>query len=71
MESNPVPFLSKLFLYYYESKLIKKKKKSIRRARKFPNYFRFIDDLTVLHDGGESFREIYPIELKLQKENGE
>ena len=69
MESNPVPFLSKLFLYYYESKLIKKK--SIRRARKFPNYFRFIDDLTVLHDGGESFREIYPIELKLQKENGE
>ena len=71
MESNPVSFLSNLFLCYYESKLIKKKKNSIRRARKFANSFRFIDDLTVLHDGGESFREIYPIELKLQKENGE
>ena len=45
-----------------ESKLIKKiKPTDIRRGRGFPYSFRFIDDLTVLNDGGEfekSFSEI-------------
>ena len=38
-------------------------KTNMRRARRSVNTFIFIDDLTVLNDGGEferSFREIYP-----------
>ena len=48
------------------------KKTDIRRARRFANTFRFIDDFTFLNDGGEfkrSFRQIYPAKLELQKEN--
>ena len=73
MGSDPAPFFANLFLYYFENKWIKKTKKNdIRRARRFANTFRFIDDLTALNDGGEferSFREIYPPELELKKEN--
>ena len=73
MGSDPAPFFANLFLYYFENKWIKKiKKTDIRRARRFANTFRFIDDLTALNDGGEferSFREIYPPELELKKEN--
>ena len=42
------------------------------RARKFGNVFRFIDDLNAINDGGEfesNFRNIYPEELQLNKEN--
>ena len=48
------------------------KKTGIRRARRLANSFRFIDDLTVLNDGGEferSFNEIYPPVLEHQKGN--
>lgn len=41
-------------------------------ARGFTSAFRFIDEMTVLNDGGEfdkSFMEIYPAELELMKEN--
>ena len=51
---------------------MKKIKTDIRRARGFANILRFINDLTVLNDGGEferNFREIYHPELKLKKEN--
>lgn len=53
--------------------ILAKKKTDIRRARRFANNFRFIDGLRVLDYGGEferGFREIYPPELKLKKENG-
>ena len=65
MGSDPAPFFANLFLFHYESKWIKKMKESA-------NMFRFIDDLTALNDGGEferSFKEIYPPELVLKKEN--
>ena len=73
MGSDPAPFFANLFLYHYESKWIRSLKKSdLRRARKFANVFRFIDDLTTLNDWGEfeqHFHEIYPPELELKKEN--
>lgn len=53
------------------SKWINKLKNSdIRRVRRFANIFRFVDDLKVLNDDWEcerSFKEIYPLELELQK----
>ena len=42
------------------------------RTRRFESTFRFIDNLTVLNDGGEferKLREIYSPELELKKEN--
>jgi len=73
MGSDPAPFFANLFLYYYESKWLKKVQRSdLRRARKFGNTFRFIDDLVAINDGGEfekSFHEIYPAEMELGKEN--
>ena len=48
-------FFAHLFLYYYENKWIKKiKKTGMRMARRFTNTFRFIGDLAVLNDIGES-----------------
>ena len=47
-------------------------KNDIRRGKKFFNAFRFIDDLIILNDGGEferSWKDIYPEELTLEKEN--
>ena len=73
MGSDPAPFMANLFLYYYENKWINKLKKSdIGRARRYSNIFRFIDDLSAFNDGGEfqnNYREIYPPELELGKEN--
>ena len=73
MGSDPAPFFANLFLYHYERKwMLQLKKKDIRRARKYCNVFRFIDDLNAMNDGGEfaaNFHNIYPQELELSKEN--
>ena len=73
MGSDPAPFFANLFLYFYESKWINKiKKQSLYRARRFTNTFRFIDDLDAMNDCGEfekCFKDIYPQELELKKEN--
>ena len=73
MGSDPAPFFANLFLYFYESKWINKiKKESLYRARRFTNTFRFIDDLDAMNDCGEfekCFKDIYPQELELKKEN--
>jgi len=73
MGSDPAPFFANLFLYYYESKWIRNlQRNDLSRARKFSSIFRFIDDLLTMNDDGEfarSFREIYPPELQLNKEN--
>lgn len=48
------------------------KKNDIRQARRIANVFMFIDDLTKLNDGEEfkeSFKQIYPLELLLEKQN--
>ena len=73
MGSDPAPFFANLFLYHYERQwLLKLKKEDLAKARKFGNTFRFIDDLCTLNDGGEfekHYREIYPEEMQLSKEN--
>ena len=73
MGSDPAPFFANLFLYFYESKWMDSlKKKDLLRARKFGNLFRFIDDLSAINDDGEfenNFKDIYPPELELGKEN--
>ena len=43
-----------------------------KKAKRFANTFRSIDDLTVLNSGGKlerSFRKIYPSELQLKKKS--
>ena len=73
MGSDPAPFMANLFLYSYESKFLKGLKKiDLSRARRFGNVFRFIDDLNALNDNSEferCYKEIYPPELELKKEN--
>lgn len=73
MGSDPAPFFANLFLYHYESKWVNTiKKNDLIRARKLCNIFRFIDDLNAINDGGEfecNFKDIYPEELVLSKEN--
>ena len=73
MGSDPAPFFANLFLHYYESKWMKElMKKDLMQARKFSNLFRFIDDLSAINDGGlfeNNFKDIYPEELELGKEN--
>ena len=73
MGSDPAPFFANLFLFYYESDWIKKQSKiNHLSAKKFNYTFRFIDDLITINDMGEFnnfFRDIYPSELDLKKEN--
>ena len=75
MGSDPAPFFANLFLYYFENEFLKKLKKSdLSKARKFCNTFRFVDDLGALNDGGcfdLFWKEIYPSELELEKQNAE
>ena len=74
MGSDPAPFMANLFLYYYESRWIKRlKKENLSDARKFGHTYRFIDDLIAINDGGmfeNNIHEIYPPELELKKEHG-
>lgn len=54
MELDPSPVLANLFLYYDESKWMKKIIKiDIRSARIFENTFRFVDDSIMFSDVGE------------------
>ena len=73
MGSDPAPFMANLFLFYYENKFMKSLKVSnIAKARRFSYIYRFIDDLNSINDYGEferCYREIYPPELELGKEN--
>ncbi len=73
MGVDPAPFMANLYLYCYEFKWMEKMTKENRGiAIKFNKTFRFIDDLINLNnDGilGNSWKEIYPQELVLKKEN--
>jgi len=73
MGSDPAPFMANLFLYHYEKKWLQAtKKRDIRKARRFGSTFRFIDDLCAINDNSEfekNFKDIYPEELDLKKEN--
>ena len=73
MGSDPAPAFANLFLFHYESKWINSIKKTDNvLARKFGQVFRYIDDLLALNDGKSFetyFKDIYPEELQLNKEN--
>ena len=73
MGSDPAPFFANFFLFHYESEWMKElRKKDLKKAYKYNNISRFIDDLLALNDGGEfhnSHPEIYPKDLTLNKEN--
>ena len=73
MGSDPAPFFANLFLYYFEHNWMNQiKKNDLIRARKMCYLFRFIDDLSAINDGGDfenNFKDIYPEELQLGKEN--
>ena len=73
MGIDPAPFWANLHLYVYESDFITSLISSDkRRAIKFRNASRFIDDECNLNDDGEfgrSYREIYPEELELKCEH--
>jgi len=73
MGGDPAPFWANLFLFYFEFKWLKKMRQTNNvLARRFNHTFRYIDDLLSINDGGEfeqHFKEIYPEELNLKKEN--
>ena len=67
MGSGPVPFFANLFLAHKEADWVK-----AQNVRKINNSFRFIDDLLSLNDGntfGKHYKDIYPTELEVKKEN--
>ena len=71
--SDPALVFANLFLFFYESGWLKSiKNTNYGVARKFGNIFRFIDDFIAINDGNEfehHYKEIYPPELILKKEN--
>ena len=71
--SDLAPFFVNLVLASYEIKWIKNKKKdNYSIARKFNHVFRYIDDLLAINDNmlfQNFYKEIYPQELELKKEN--
>ena len=73
MGIDPAPFWANLYLYFYEHEFITGLMSSDkRRARKFVNACRFIDDECNLNDNGEfsrSYQDIYPSELQLKCEH--
>ena len=73
MGSDPVPFFANHFLFFYKSRWSKYIKNSnYDVARKFGNFFRFIDNLIAINDGNvfeNHNNEIYPSERNLKKEN--
>ena len=73
MGIDPAPFWANLFLYTYEHEYMKETIKADRvKAKHFHAIFRFIDDLCSINDGsefGNVFKDIYPVELELEKEH--
>ncbi len=73
MGIDPAPFMANLYLYTYEFDKMEELTRSDRGvALKFNKTFRFIDDLIDLNNDGvmeRIWKEIYPPELILKKEN--
>ena len=73
MRSDPAPFFANLFLAHKEADWLKAQRKlGTVNVRKINNSFRFIDDLLSLNDGStfeKHYKDIYPTELELKKEN--
>ena len=73
MGYDPAPFFANLFLAHKEADWVKAQRKlGTINVRKINNSFRFIDDLLSLNDGStfeKHYKDIYPTELELKKEN--
>ena len=71
--SDPAPFFANLSLAHKEADWVKAQRKlGTINVRKINNSFRFIDDLLSLNDGStfaKHYKDIYPTELELKKEN--
>ena len=72
MGTDPSPFWTNLFLYFYEEEYISSLISSDKiKARHFRTTKCFIDNLCALNDGGEfgrSICDIYPKDLELKVE---
>ena len=69
MGSDPAPFSTNLFLAHKEADWVKL---GTINVRKINNSFQFIDDLQSLNDSStfeKHYKDIYPTELELRKEN--
>ena len=73
MGSDPAPFFANLFLAHKEADWVKAQcKLGTINVRKINNSFWFIDDLLSLNVGSafeKHYKDIYPTELELKKEN--
>ena len=73
MASDPAPFFENLFLAHKEADWVKAQHKlRTINVRKINNSFHFIDDLLLLNDDStflKHYKDIYPTELELKKEN--
>ena len=73
MESDPTPFFANHFLAHKEAECVKTQRKlGTINVGKINNSFRFIDDLLSLNDANtfeKHYKDIYPTELELRKEN--
>ena len=73
MGTDPAPFMANLYLYKYEFDWMEKLTRTdYGKALKFNKVSRFIDDLCDLNNDGlmeQHWKDIYPPELILKKEN--
>ena len=72
MGSDPAPFFANLFVAHKEADWVKAQRKlGTINVPKINNSFRFIDDLLSLNYGStlKHYKDIYPTELELKKEN--
>ena len=73
MGSDPAPFFANLFLAHKEADWVKAQRKlGTINVRNINNSFQFIDDLLSLNDDStfeKHYKDIYPTELELKKEN--
>ena len=72
IESDPTPFIRKLFFYHYENKkLLQTKKQDLQKVHMFSNIFRFIGDPCTFNNDkfGNNYNDIYTDEVGLKKEN--
>ena len=73
MGTDPAPYIANLYLHHYEAKWLKDlAKKDYKKARRLGRTRRFIDDLATLNGDNiirDNWKNIYPKQLILNKEN--